>query len=66
MGIDPMFQILLDACSVMVTYATTTRYPDDDTEITEDNARSAIKEAERIYSFCMAHSLEITPRLKTD
>jgi len=60
--IDSSFQGLQDMCSTLSTYATTTRYPDDDIEITEDNARFAIKEAERIYTFCA----DLIPEIKQE
>jgi HEPN domain-containing protein len=50
--IDTSFQNIQDICSTLSTYATTTRYPDDDIEITEENARFAIKKAETIFTFC--------------
>jgi HEPN domain-containing protein len=53
MEIDASFENLLDICSTLSTYATTTRYPDDDVDISEENARLAIKDADKVYAFCI-------------
>ena len=51
-----------DMCSILTTYATATRYPDDEIEISEENAQSAIKDAGRIYAFCV----DLVPELKPE
>ena len=48
---DQAFVALVDSCSVLTEYSTTSRYPSDD-EIDENDTKVAIKDAKLIYEIC--------------
>jgi HEPN domain-containing protein len=50
---NPAFAALQDVCRDLTSYAVAARYPSNP-EITEEDTRLALKEADRIYAFCAA------------
>jgi HEPN domain-containing protein len=48
---DPSFNSIYEACTKLTAYATTARYPSH-TEIEEQDAVLALKEADQIYTYC--------------
>jgi len=50
---DTSFEAFMEQCRDLTEYAASARYPSKD-EIEESNAVFALKEAERIYTFCAA------------
>jgi HEPN domain-containing protein len=49
---DSSFETLIEPCKKLTSYITAGRYPSQ-VEIEEDDAVFALKEAERIYTFCL-------------
>jgi hypothetical protein len=50
---DPAFETIKDVCGGLSDYSISARYPDHP-EIEEADASLALKETDRIYTFCAA------------
>ncbi|MDR0611627.1 MAG: HEPN domain-containing protein [Planctomycetaceae bacterium] len=60
-----IIETILSDCGELTLYSVTTRYPDND-EITESDAKIAIKQAKRIYDFLFTLTFSIMPQSNTN